>query len=381
MLNARTAAAMAAAATAVTLLAGPAAAHAAPAVPPSPQWSRVSAGGGFTCAVQTNRTLWCWGDNEEGELGIRSHASHDAPVRVGLRAGWVQVAAGSYHACAVRNDGTLWCWGDNHLGELGDGTTTASTVPVQVGTATDWASVTGSDSTECALRTDGTLWCWGYDDFGQVGNGTGGLTTDIVVSPVQIGAADWTSVSAGVFTCGVQAGGSAWCWGSPVYGYGYAPAPLPGGGAWASVSVGGDSACGIQTDQTVWCWGDDNGGQLGGGKSGPPASVPVQAAAGDSWRQVTAGGGHVCALHGGSSWCWGNNAEGQAGNGTTATFTVPVKTGVPPSYNWAQVSAGGVADTCGIQRGGSLWCWGLNYGGQLGIGSTAGQETTPQQVT
>jgi hypothetical protein len=76
----------------------------------------------------------------------------------------------------VRTDGTLWCWGKNTRGQLGIGTRDSTLVPAQVGTATDWDSVVANDSHTCALRgtrPDTTLWCWGDNSEGQLGNGTG----------------------------------------------------------------------------------------------------------------------------------------------------------------------------------------------------------------
>ena len=83
------------------------------------------------------------------------------------------VSAGFYHTCAVKTDHTLWCWGDNSGSRLGDGTTAASPVPVQVsGQATDWAAVSASDAHTCAVKTDHTLWCWGDNRDGELGDGT-----------------------------------------------------------------------------------------------------------------------------------------------------------------------------------------------------------------
>ena len=85
------------------------------------------------------------------------------------------VSAGFYHTCAVKTDHTLWCWGDNSGSRLGDGSTAASPVPVRVqvsGQATDWAAVSASDAHTCAVKTDHTLWCWGDNRDGELGDGT-----------------------------------------------------------------------------------------------------------------------------------------------------------------------------------------------------------------
>ena len=384
-----TAAVMTASALAAGLLAGPAAS----AQPASPPWAQVSASSTLTCGVQTNRTMWCWGNNNRGQLGTSGHGVQDAPVRVGLRAGWTQVAAGGGHACAVRSDHSLWCWGDGSSGALGTGARTTRYHPVQVSGGDVYTSVSGSENTECAIRTDGTLWCWGDDTYGEVGDGT---TGGFVLSPAQVGAAaDWTGVSAAAgHACGIQADGSAWCWGAGLRGElgdgapagSDTPAQVEGSGVWTGISAGGPAAagvtCGIQADATLWCWGADSAGQLGDGK-GPDSDVPVQVGARTGWRQASAAADHACALHGGSLWCWGADADGLIGNGSATPITRPVKVSTPPAaYNWVQVSAGDDKDTCGIERGHTLWCWGLNEDDQLGLGSGAKlYNDTPQQVT
>jgi len=94
------------------------------------------------------------------------------------------VLAGGNHNCAVKTDHTLWCWGNNFSGQLGDGTTTNNPVPVQVsGHTTDWATVSPGQGYTCAVKTDHTLWCWGWNPDGQLGNGsTAGSPVPVHVS-------------------------------------------------------------------------------------------------------------------------------------------------------------------------------------------------------
>jgi alpha-tubulin suppressor-like RCC1 family protein len=83
-------------------------------------WAQVSAGGGHTCAIRTNNTLWCWGVNFAGQLGLGDTRTRFVPHEVGTRSGWAQVSAGGDHTCAIRTNNTLWCWG----GQLRGGTRT-----------------------------------------------------------------------------------------------------------------------------------------------------------------------------------------------------------------------------------------------------------------
>ena len=202
-------------------------------------WAAVSAGGDHTCAVKTDHTLWCWGNNDSGELGDGGTTTDSAvPVQEHTHASdWAAVSAGGDHTCAVKTDHTLWCWGNNDSGELGDGTTTSSAMPVQEHShASDWAGVSaavnaGEDYT-CAVKTDHTLWCWGYNARGELGDGT---TTDSAV---------------------------------PVREHSHAS-------DWAAVSARGDHTCTVKTDHTLWCWGDNGTGELGIGVAGY-FTTPVQ---------------------------------------------------------------------------------------------------------
>ena len=138
-------------------------------------WASITAGQDHVCATRADGTLWCWGDNSQGQLGIGSHTGQDLPQQVTTpaRGGWASVTGGAFHTCATRTGGTLWCWGRNDLGQLGIGNLTSQDLPQAVITpaSAGWASVTGGEYHTCATRTDGTLWCWGSNENGQLGNG------------------------------------------------------------------------------------------------------------------------------------------------------------------------------------------------------------------
>ena len=147
-------------------------AHAAAAAAATPGWIRIVAGGGHTCGIREGNTLWCWGAAASGELGTGATVDQDLPQQITKpTAGWTSVTAGDQHSCATRSDGTLWCWGRNDGGQLGIGTTTNVGRPRQVTTpaATGWATVTAGNSHTCATRSDTTLWCWGGNSSGGAG--------------------------------------------------------------------------------------------------------------------------------------------------------------------------------------------------------------------
>ena len=133
----------------------------------------ISGGGAHTCAVLSDGTVRCWGDNVTGQLGNGTTTTSTTPVQVAGIAGAVAVSAGWLHACALLGDGTIHCWGQNQFGQLGNGTTSGSTTQVRVSAISAAVAVTaGWWHHSCALLGDGTVRCWGVNEWGQFGNGT-----------------------------------------------------------------------------------------------------------------------------------------------------------------------------------------------------------------
>jgi len=138
--------------------------HAARPAAAPPLWTGIAAGTFHTCGIREGNTLWCWGYPAHGALGTGATTNQDQPQQISKpTAGWTSVTAGYQDSCATRNDGTLWCWGDNDFGQLGIGTTTSMRRPHQVTTpaATGWATVAAGNDHICATHSDGSLWCWG----------------------------------------------------------------------------------------------------------------------------------------------------------------------------------------------------------------------------
>jgi alpha-tubulin suppressor-like RCC1 family protein len=168
-----------------------------------------------TCAIQPPGTLWCWGRNNDGQLGlgVADIDAHPTPIQVGTDTDWAAVTGGENITCALKTDGSLWCWGGNDDGQLGLGTIdmVQHPNPSRVGTAT-WAAIAVGEDHVCGIRPDSSLWCWGENTWGQVGDGTSGGN---VLTPTRVGSSsDWTEIDLGEdHTCGVRTGGSTWCWG------------------------------------------------------------------------------------------------------------------------------------------------------------------------
>ena len=201
-------------------------------------WQSVAAGDGKSAALRRDGTLWTWGSNSGGALGLGNADEQDAPVQVGTATTWQQVAIGTRQLLVIRADGTLWSCGLSNFGELGNGQVTSYVQGTlrQVGTATTWQSVVAADGKSAALRRDGTLWTWGRNDDAQLGNGT----TTQLAAPGQVGSpASWLAVALGEgHGLALRADGTLWSWGrndNSQLGYGSPANPLPvyiaGGGA------------------------------------------------------------------------------------------------------------------------------------------------------
>lgn len=180
-------------------------------------WNSVDAGPNHTIGIKTDGTMWVWGyEVVYGELGTPiPGANASSPTQIGTDTNWKQGSVGSNHTAVVKTDGTLWTWGNNTSGQLGLGTTTVSSVPIQVGSLTTWNyAACGGDST-AAIMKDGTLWVWGSNLLGKLGLDD----TTNRSSPVQVGSLNnWARVEIGAYNMlAIKTDGTMWTWGFDNY--------------------------------------------------------------------------------------------------------------------------------------------------------------------
>ena len=247
----------------------------------------------------------------------------------------VSITAGASHTCALLNTGAVNCWGWNSFGQLGNGNTTSSSVPVAVAAFTGGVtavSITASSEHTCALLNTGAVNCWGYNGFGQLGNNT----TNNSSAPVAVST----------FTDGATA---------------------------VSITAGFYHTCAVLNTGAVNCWGYNSDGQLGNNTTNN-SSAPVAVSAftdGATAVSITAGNFHTCALlNTGAVNCWGWNSNGQLGNGTTTSSSTPVAVSAFTDGATAVSITAGKYHTCAVLNTGAVNCWGYNFSGQLGNGST-----------
>jgi uncharacterized protein (TIGR03437 family) len=316
----------------------------------------IAARADHSVALKSDGTVWAWGDNEYGELGIGSSADSNVPMTVTGLTDVVSIADAYSHAFALKSDGTVWAWGNNLYGELGNGSySTDSNVPTQVGLS-DVVAIAGGTEGSLALRSDGTVWSWGA----ILGNGSIAINDVLVTSDVPVQVNNLSGVAAiaagSGFSMVVKADGTVWTWGIPiahvtyptlwsgpagvvaVSALDYAGLALKADGTvWdidrttgnvveisgltgvVAIAGGGYNNLALKSDGTVWAWGIGSGRQLGDG-------VPVQVNGLTGVVAIAAGEDHSLALkNDGTVWAWGSNAYGQLGDGSNADSSVPVQ--------------------------------------------------------
>jgi alpha-tubulin suppressor-like RCC1 family protein len=349
----------------------------------------VAVGGRHTCALTGSGGLKCWGSNSDGQLGDGTTTSQSTAVDVaGLTSGVAALSAGYSHTCALTTGGGVACWGRNTNGQLGDGTTTSRSTPADVtGLTSGVLAVAAGSSHTCALIVGGGVKCWGANSNGQLGNGTTtGHSTPVDVTGLASGV---SAVAAGSsHTCALILGGGVKCWGynsSGQLGQGTTtqrttPVDVTGlAHAVSAVSAGFDHTCVTSTDGGVQCWGSDADGQLGVGRS-PQVRDPTDVVAiGGGASRLATGASHACVVTAaGSALCWGCNLVGRLGDGTTTSRSTPAA--VSNLAGGVGGLAAGYTHTCAVTSGGGVKCWGYNYDGELGDGTTT-QRLTPVDVT
>jgi alpha-tubulin suppressor-like RCC1 family protein len=382
--------------------------------------TRVVTGFYHTCALTNNGAVMCWGDNEYGQLGDGTTTNRSAPVLVKGLSHATALTAGDYHTCALTDAGKVLCWGNNGQGQLGLGdaaparSTTALTVSAPLSNVVALAG--GTDHT-CAMLNTGGAMCWGNNDAGQLGNGTtvgsslpvpvSGLSNTVAIAAGEQGSCavlntgkvlcwgialgisslpremdgvtDAAEIVMGyAFLCVRTAAGIVECWGYNEQGQlgdgtttnRYTPAPVSGISDATAIAAGRYSACALTEAHGVKCWGFNLAGQLGNGLT-MDSSTPVDVLLlGDDAVSIDAGLYHVCAATStGKVKCWGDNDYGQLGHGRTSLQATPV-TISQPITDAVSLSAG-LSHTCALTGSADVRCWGGNWLGQLGDGTTS----------
>jgi uncharacterized protein YjdB len=140
----------------------------------SPVYTMMTVGHFHACGLDATGSAWCSGANDQGQFGngTTSNSMHPAAVPAAMGMTFVSIASGVDSVCGLTPGGDIYCWGNNESGELGNGTMASSTVPVKVTSSLTFTSLARGYFHFCATATNGGVYCWGNNQFGQLGDGT-----------------------------------------------------------------------------------------------------------------------------------------------------------------------------------------------------------------
>jgi cysteine-rich repeat protein len=271
--------------------------------------STIVAGGNHTCVISGSE-VWCWGQNDQGQLGDGSTENRNKPVKV--LSGAADITAGLSYTCAELFNGQVMCWGDNSLGQLADGSTTDHNSPTVASLVTGLANVDAGQNKDCGITHSGLVRCVTSNADNFV-NEHPGPNLDVAVSR-------FNNLILALTNDGV-----------PVEFKSGKPEIVESLTSVEDVDSGVGHVCALKSDGTVFCWGSNNYGQLGNdsttSSTNPDEVVDLSGA-----YQLAVGKNHVCVLIPNSTpgledriMCWGLNTDGQLGDASNDNSNVPVE--------------------------------------------------------
>jgi alpha-tubulin suppressor-like RCC1 family protein len=307
-------------------------------------------------------------------------ANSNVPVQVSGLTDVIDVAVGATTACALKSNGTVWCWGDNSLGQLGVASLSSTTSPVQAGgtSETGYTSLSVGAHQFCGIKAaTKELKCWGYNLYGQLGNvGNSTILGGISAMSGVSGVTAVKAIDPGPYhTCVITGELRVRCTGWNYYGQlgdgtttdrnavNLLTTPNPAIG----IATGYDHTCALLQDGTAKCWGGNASGQLGDGTT-TNHSVTTSVTGLSGAVELESGGGstNFARLANGTIMAWGDNYYGQLADGTTNKRTTPYTVSLPAP---AEMLAAGASHACMLTTAHDIYCWGHNGNGQLGDGT------------
>ena len=303
--------------------------------------TEISPDGEHTCAL-TNGSVKCWGVDTNGPIG-HNHIScggacnqpHGPAV---VSASMVTIVTGFHHTCGIADDSTLYCWGDNEYGQLGTGDNSRRVAPTQIllPSGRTPVSVNAGGNATCVILDNGSGMCWGQNIHGHLGDGA--YNNRNSPTPISVLPENRSLVAMDIGfgqTCGILDDGLVYCWGDNTHGrfgdgsensstYPRATS-LPAGRTAISIDVGIGHTCAVLDDSSALCWGRNDFGQLGDGTTNNSTTpVVVSMPAGLGVGEISAGSYHSCAVATNASvYCWGAHEEGSLGLGEGVDSNVP----------------------------------------------------------
>jgi len=333
----------------------------------------ISTGNSFSCAILDDKSVKCWGYNGfgrlgQGDLNTRGDASGEMgdnllAIDLGTGRTAIAITTGGAHGCAILDDKSVKCWGWNNNGQLGLGDTDdrgdasgemGDNLPtVDLGTGRTAIAISADDAHTCALLDNKSVKCWGYNFRGQLGLGdrdnrgdaSGEMGDNLPTVDLGTGRTAIAIASGGLHTCALLDNLSVKCWGynnrgqlglgdtnqrgdaSDEMGDNLPTVDLGTGRTAIAISAGGYHTCALLDNKSVKCWGINDNGRLGQGDTNHRGDASgemgdnlptVDLGTGRTATSIIAGNGHSCAvLDNKSVKCWGYNGDGRLGLGDT----------------------------------------------------------------
>lgn len=336
-------------------------------------WSSIKSASSVTCGLRTNGKIYCWGEGFDGQLGVAGLTNSSVPIEVVHGRPWKVLAAGDENVCALDDLGKGYCWGDNSSGQIGDLTFTGRDIPTAFAGSETWTSIVTGGGVTCVTNAQSKTLCWGENRYGNVGTGKTSYVSEAV--NIESSVTDWAQVSASTWiSCGVRPNGELYCWGDNfISGSWWAIPTQVAGNDWAKVSVGSNSVCALKTSGRLFCWGRNDEGQLGIGSNTDAATPTEVSGATADWADVTVGYSTTCAIKtSGRLFCWGDNGRSHLWNAANPSSNVPVEE-PGAATDWLQVDLH-FYHGCAINTSGRLFCWGRDVNGSLGTGTSTSSD-------
>ena len=303
------------------------------------------------------------------------------------------LSSGGQHTCAILDNGLVSCWGKGDNGRLGFYAMSDELTPAltnSLGTGRTAVAISSGNSHTCAILDNGAVSCWGHGTRGQTASSNTNQYSPELTNSLGTGRTAVALSSGDYHTCAILDIGVVSCWGENGKGElgngGTADTNTPtltyslGTGRTAvALSSGSFHTCAILDNGSVSCWGWNADGQLGSGETSnqnPSPALTSSLGIGRTAVALSSGGSHTCAiLDDGSVSCWGKNWYGQLGDGTTTDRLTPTQTSSLGTGRTAVAISTGYTHTCVILDNGDVSCWGTGNRGQLGHGGTSHQSS------
>lgn len=352
---------------------------------------KVSAGKLHSCALNNYGQIYCWGNNEYGQLGDGTNTNNLSPTLVDYsiynseKNKFIKVESGNEFSCALTSIGLVYCWGDNEYGQLGNGSNESSSNPLRVVDLNNepiyFKDLALGDKHACAIALDSKTYCWGKNDVGQLGDSTfvNQMNPTLVTNSLTHGV-EKIIVKNNV-TCGIALNGKAFCTGSNENGKlgintdDFSINTLTQFNddtiKYSNLFIGKNNVCGLSAGGVAYCAGDNSLGQLGNKRdsdndgvkdllfSASPIEISMSEFNSDQYFiDMAIGNDHICALSAkGRVYCWGDNSKYQNGKKTGVIFETPTQTTWFLDYSFNRIFAYQY-NTCALNFNGLEYCWG-----------------------